>query len=84
MGTDGTELQKYVQQKIANGDFSSAEEFTQQAIRVYRDLESGHEALRKAIHRRIAESDGVVSEPLDISAIKSELASELNDDGTLK
>lgn len=84
MGTDGTDLQTYVQQKVANGEFASAEEFTAEAIRVYRNLESGHEALRREVQRRIAQSDGGQSEPLDIDEIKAELATEVNDDGSPK
>ena len=84
MGTDETDLQAYVQKKIANGEFGSAEEFAAEAIRVYRDLESGHEALRKEIQRRIAESDAGRSGPLVIEEIKAELAAELHEDGSPK
>ncbi len=84
MGTDETDLQAYVQKKNANGEFGSAEEFAAEAIRVYRDLESGHEALRKEIQRRIAESDAGRSGPLVIEEIKADLAVELHEDGSPK
>ena len=82
MATDETDLQAYVQDKIANGEFASAAEFATEAIRVYRHLESGHEALRKEIQRRTAEFDADKPTLLDIEEIKAELAAELHDDGS--
>jgi len=75
------DLERYIQEKVASGRFSSAEEFALEAMRVYRDLESRHELLKADVRAAIAQSDQGLSEPLDIDSIKRELGDELDKQG---
>ena len=71
---DGTafDVEKYVQEKIARGEFSSPEEFAQEAIRVYHELETRHAELRDEVQRRIAQVERGETAPLDVEAVKAE------------
>jgi len=74
------DLQNYVDQKIASGQFGTAEEFATEAIRVYRKIESEYEHLRSDVQDRIAQADAGDVLPLDVDSIKRQLADELNAD----
>ena len=74
-----SDLQSYVAGKIASGEFASTEEFVAAAIRVYRQIETDHEALRRDVQERIAEADSGKLKPLDMEAIKSTLIRELTE-----
>ncbi len=67
------ELEAYVQEKLAKGQFGSREELTIEAVRVYRELEAKHAQLKSDIQAAIDESDAGLSEPLYIEAIKQEV-----------
>lgn len=58
--------------KVATGEFSSAEEFTREAVRVYHALETQHAELRAEIQQRIEQADRGETGPLDIESIKAE------------
>ena len=79
-----SDLQSYVLEKIASGQFASPEEFATEAIRVYRQIETDHEALRKDVEKRIAQADAGKLKPLDIDAIKAKLMGEIDESGTPK
>src|SRR5262245_5659946 len=81
MATFPADIEAYVQQKIASGQFSSREELAAEAVRVYRDLELKHRQLESDIQAAIREADAGLVEPLDIDAIKAELVSEIGTDG---
>jgi Arc/MetJ-type ribon-helix-helix transcriptional regulator len=70
------DLEAYVQEKLANGQFGSREELTIEAMRVYREVEAKHAALKTDIQAAILESDAGLSQPLDIEAIKAEVFRE--------
>ena len=78
------DLQNYVNQKIASGQFGTAEEFATEAIRVYRQIEQEYGQLQDEIRGRIAEADAGHVLPLDVDSIKSQLRQELHADGTPK
>ena len=71
-----SDLQQYVNQKIASGQFGTIEEFATEAIRVYRKLEGEHGELRELVHSRIVQADAGLSTPLDIAAIRQQLIRE--------
>jgi Arc/MetJ-type ribon-helix-helix transcriptional regulator len=75
------DIEVYVQQKIACGEFRSREELAAEAIRVYRDLEVERVQLKSDIQAGIDEADEGLVEPLDTDAIKAELIAELDEDG---
>jgi Arc/MetJ-type ribon-helix-helix transcriptional regulator len=75
------DLEAYVHQKLSTGQFGSEDEFTAEAVRVYRELENRHTALKSDIQAAIDEADRGLCEPLDVEAIKSELTAELDSRG---
>lgn len=79
-----SDLQTYVDEKIASGQFATPEDFATEAIRVYRQIENDHEALRQDVQRRIQDADERKLKPLDIDSIKAKLASELQGNGIPK
>ncbi len=81
MATFPPDLEAYIQQKIATGQFGSREELAAEAMRVYRDLETRRAQLKSDVQAAIDEADQGLAEPLDIDAIKAELAAELTPDG---
>jgi len=78
------DLERYVGSKVASGAFGSREEFLVEAVRVYRELEARHELIKADVRAGIDQADRGLSEPLDIEAIKRELAEELDDQGRPK
>lgn len=79
-----SDLEHYLDAKVASGEFGSREEFFLEAARIYRQLESRHADLKSLIRERIEEADRGELEPLDIDAIKAELAQELDATGQPK
>jgi Arc/MetJ-type ribon-helix-helix transcriptional regulator len=75
MGTFPPDIEAYVQQKIASGEFRSRDELAAEAIRVYGDLEVKRVQLINPIVRRES------TKPTNIDAIKTELIAELDEDG---
>ena len=67
-----SDIERYVEHKVASGQFASREEFTLEAIRVYRELETRHAELRQEIGRRIELADDGHVAPWDIEEIKAE------------
>ena len=72
------DLEDYVQQKIASGQFASQDEFVNEAIRVFREIEAQHQQLRTDVQRSIEEADRGEVEPMDIGALKAKLLAELD------
>ena len=75
------DIEQYVHQKVASGQFASPEEFATEAMRLYRDLEARHESLRGNVQAAIEQSEKGQSEPLDLDSIKKELNDELDEQG---
>ncbi|HUT93798.1 MAG TPA: hypothetical protein VMY37_30325 [Thermoguttaceae bacterium] len=73
------DIEQYIQQKVASGQFASSEEFALEAMRLYRDLEVRHELLRGDVQAALDEAEKGLSEPLDVDAIKKELIDESAD-----
>jgi antitoxin ParD1/3/4 len=65
-------LEQYVREKVDSGEFSSPEEFTREAVRVYHRLETQQAELRTEIQKRVAEADRGEIGPLDMERIKAE------------
>lgn len=66
------ELEQYMQQELAKGEYESEGELILDAVRVLQELKTRHENLRQDVLAAIAQSDRGESEPLDIEAIKTE------------
>ncbi len=73
-----SDLQQYVNQKIASGQFGTIEEFATEAIRVYRKLEGEYGELRALVQSRIAEADAGLSTSMNMAAIKEQLMREFD------
>ena len=67
-----SDIERYVEHKVASGQFASREEFTLETIRVYRELESRHAELRQELVRRIELADAGQVAPWDVAEIKAE------------
>jgi Arc/MetJ-type ribon-helix-helix transcriptional regulator len=78
MATFLPDIEAYVQQKLATGQFRSREELAAEAIRLYRDLEVTHAQLKSDVQAAIDEAEQGLTEPLDIDDIKAEIMSELD------
>ncbi len=76
-----SDLEQYVQQKVASGQFASQEEFAWEAMRLYRDLEARHESLEGDVQAALEQAEKGQSEPLDVDSIKAELTDELDEQG---
>jgi Arc/MetJ-type ribon-helix-helix transcriptional regulator len=76
MATFPPDIEAYVQQKVASGQFHSRDELAVEAVRVYRALEVKHAQLKSDVQAAIDEADRGLSVPLDIEAIKAELTAE--------
>ena len=84
MSSTSSDIQQYIEKKLASGEFQTAEEFAAEAIRVYRELETGYADLSAELHRRVERADAGDFAPLDIEAIQAELSAELHPDGAPK
>jgi len=84
MATYPPELEAYVQQKIASGEFNSRDELAVEAVRLYREIEQRRAQLKADVQAAIDEADRGLCEPLDIDAIKAELRAELDSKGRPK
>ena len=76
-----SDLDGYVDAKIASGEFTSRDEFFLEAARIYRELEARHADLKAVVRERIDEANQGALAPLDIEAIKAELCQELDETG---
>lgn len=77
------ELEQYVQQELAKGEYRSEDELILDAVRVLRELKTRHEKLRQDVQAAVAQSDRGESEPLDIEAIKAEGRERLTEEGKM-
>lgn len=70
MDTAPSDIEQYVQEKIATGEFDSREHFASEAIRLYREIEREFYAgLREEVQERLREvREGKVA-PLDMEEI---------------
>ena len=84
MATYPPDIEAYVQQKIASGQFRSRDELAAEAVRLYRDLEAKHQRLKSDIQAAIDEANQGLSEPMDIEAIKAELIAQWKSGGHFK
>ena len=75
------DIEAYVQQKIASGQFHSRDELAVEAVRIYRALDAKHAQLKSDVQAAIDEAEQGLSVPLDIEAIKAELTAELETRG---
>ena len=81
--TNGTsDIDQYVEQKVANGEFSSREEFAREAFRVYRELEARHAQLRAEVTGRIAQAERGQVGALDVEAVKAQGRRQLGEEGS--
>ncbi len=73
-----TDIEQYIQDKVARGEFQSRDELVETAVSMYRDLEE-HEALRAEIQKRLENARNGSVAPLKISSLKETLVSEFNE-----
>ena len=73
-----SDLKEYVQRKIDGGEFASIEEFANEAMRVYRDLDVKYQQLRGDVQRSIAQAERGAVEPMDLETLRAELRREFS------
>ena len=78
------DLEQYVQATVASGKFRTRDEFAVEAARLYRDIDARHQQLKADVQAAIDEADRGQCEPLDMAAIKRELAEEVDPQGRRK
>jgi Arc/MetJ-type ribon-helix-helix transcriptional regulator len=84
MATYPPDLEQYVQATVSSGKFRTRDEFAVEAARLYREIEVRHQQLRADVQAAIDEAERGQSEPLDMAAIKQELAEEVDPQGRRK
>jgi len=67
------DLNAYIQQKVAKGDFQTRDEFFVAAATVYREMEERHEQLKHDIALALEEAEAGLDVPFDVESIESEL-----------
>ena len=65
------ELEQFVQQELANGDYQTEEELVIDALKVFRELKRRHEQLRADVQRSIEQAERGEVHPLDTDATKA-------------
>jgi len=68
------DVRQFVDNAIASGEYQSEDEVVISAVRVLRELNERHEALRRDIQQAIASLDRGEGTPLNMDEIKSELS----------
>ena len=63
------ELEHFIQQELAAGNFQSETELVNRALEVYRELKLRHDTLRADVERSLAEADRGEATPLDIEEV---------------
>ena len=71
-----TDLEEFIEQKIASGIYRSRDELVAAAVAALRD----DDEFQSKLEQRIAESDRGLSTPLDIEAIKQRFAASIQQD----
>ncbi len=66
------DVDQYIREKVVCGEFSSPEEFTREAVRVYHRLETQRAELKAEMDQRISQADRGEIGLLDIERIKAE------------
>ena len=62
------DIENYIREKLAGGDFQTRDAFFEVAVRLYRELE-----IRRAAHRKLRKH------VKNVAAIKAQLGSEFSD-----
>jgi len=75
------DLEQYVEEKVAAGEFTSRDALVLEAVRLYRELELRHDLLKADIQAAFKQSDEGMSAPLDMEAVRRELVEELDERG---
>ena len=70
------EIEEFVRQELASGNYRHEDDLISQALSVYRLLKLRHKALRADVGRAIGQAESGDTAPLDIEAIESELMEE--------
>ena len=81
MSTYPPDLESYVQQKIASGEFQSVEEFAVVAANFYRRLEERKAELKASIDAAIAEIEAGECGPIDFDELTAEVMANLDKKG---
>jgi Arc/MetJ-type ribon-helix-helix transcriptional regulator len=72
------DLQGFIQQELASGDFQNESELLVRALEVYRELKTRDAQLRNEVQASIAAAERGEVTPLDMSQIIGILARELD------
>ncbi|MDA0589582.1 MAG: hypothetical protein O2820_15895 [Planctomycetota bacterium] len=73
-----TDIEQYIQDKVARGDFQSRDDLVETAVSMYRDLEE-HQALRAELQKRLESARNGSVAPLDIASLKGTLTAEFRE-----
>lgn len=75
------EIEQFVQQELASGQYPNEQALLTAALEVYRELKQRHHDLRGRIQLSLEQAARGEVAPLDIDAIVAELNEELNESG---
>ena len=81
MASLSPDLAEYIHQKVASGQFASPDEFTAEAVRLYREMEERHELLKADVQAALKQSEEGLVEPHDMDTIKQKLMDKLDEQG---
>jgi len=81
MSAHSPDIEGYMADKVASGEFSSRGDFVAEAVRLYREIELRHGQLKSDVQRAIEQSEAGASRSLDIKSIQEELRQEMAENG---
>lgn len=74
------DLEKFVRQELASGEYASEEEILQEGLRLLQDRKQRLEQLRSDIQVGLDQLDRGEGAPLDMEAIKAKVADRLEEE----
>lgn len=78
------DLEAYVEQTLASGQFRSRDELVVEAVRLFHELDTKRQRLKSDVQAAIDEADRGLCEPFDIDALIAELNAEFDAKGIPK
>ena len=78
------ELQPFIEQELASGEFQDESELVTKALELYREMKTRHQELRTRVQHSLEQADEGQVAPLDMEAIKDSLREELDESGQPK
>jgi len=81
MSAYSPDIEGYMTDKVASGEFPTRSDFVAEAVRLYREMELRHKQLQSDVQAAIEQSESEASLPLDMKSIQEELRQEIAENG---